>query len=742
MAKHRQAATKAASSKSARIANKQKRTTPSRDAKAATGSSKAPRAATSPPKARPLPPRLAGNPLVKAWRTPFSIAPFSEIEPHHYEPALAFAFQRNKAEIRAIADNPAKPTFNNTILALEKSGKLLYDISNVFHVLESANSTDELRSIARRLSPQFAAHYTQILLNAKLFQRIDALHERRHRLKLDPEQLRLVERTHLGFVRSGAQLKPREKKRVAEINERIATLVTQFMQNVLKDEQSWHLVLDSEADLAGLPEGFRASAARAAEERGLAGKHVITLARSSVEGFLTFSARRDLREQAFGAWIKRGANGGDSDNRTILAEIVALRQEYARLLGYETYAAFALSDTMAKTPLAVGGLLNEVWDHALTQANEERAALAEAARSEGSNEAIAGWDWRYYAEKVRKAKFDLDEAELRPYLQLDNVITAAFACARRLFGITFQPRDDLPGYHPDVRTFEVKDRRGQHVGIFMGDYFARPGKQSGAWMTSLKSQHKIGKGSRPIILNVMNFAKGAEGQPALLSFDDARTLFHELGHGLHGLLSDVTYPSLWGTSVSRDFVELPSQLYEHWLMQPAVLKEFALHYKTGKPMPAKLLHRLKAARNFNQGFATVEYTACALADMKLYASDAPAGSMIDISRFEADVLAEIGMPKEIVMRHRLPHFMHIVGGYAAGYYSYMWSEVMDADAFAAFEEAGDIFDAKTAQKLKRHIYASGNRRDPHDAYVAFRGRAPSTASLLKKRGFLTATPGA
>ncbi len=743
MAKHRQADTKSARGMQVRAADKQTSSARLRNAaKTAPSATVKPANASAKSKPRPVPQRLAGNPLLKRWRTPFSIAPFSEIESQHYEPALDFAFARNKAEIRAIADNPAKPTFNNTILALEKSGELLNAISNVFHVLESANSTEELRATARRLSPQFAAHYTQILLNSKLFQRIDAIHERRHRLKLDPEQMRLVERTHLGFVRSGAQLKPREKKRVAEINERIATLVTQFMQNVLKDEQSWHLVLDGEADLAGLPEGFRASAARAAEERGLPGKHVITLARSSVEGFLTFSARRDLREQAFNAWIRRGANGGESDNRAVLAEIVALRQEYAKLLGYGTYAEYALSDTMAKTPGAVGGLLSEVWTHALKQANEERDALAEAARSEGSNEPIAGWDWRYYTEKVRKTKFDLDEAELRPYLQLDNVIAAAFACANRLFGITFTERDDLPSYHPDVRTFEVKDKRGQHVGIFMGDYFARAGKQSGAWMTSLKGQHRIGKGSRPVILNVMNFAKGAEGQPALLSFDDARTLFHELGHGLHGLLSDVTYPSLWGTSVSRDFVELPSQLYEHWLMQPAVLKEFALHYKTGKPMPAKLLHRLKAARNFNQGFATVEYTACALADMKLYASDAPARAPIDISRFEEDVLAEIGMPMEIVMRHRLPHFMHIVGGYAAGYYSYMWSEVMDADAFAAFEEAGDIFDAKTAHKLKRHIYAAGNRRDPLDAYVAFRGRPPATASLLIKRGFLSATPDA
>ena len=684
--------------------------------------------------------KLAANPLLGKWRTPFAIAPFAQIKPEHYEPAIEHAFAVNRAEIKAIAANPARPTFANTILAMERSGELLNAVSSVFGNVEASDSSEALRAIARRLSPKFAAHGNLVLLNAKLFQRIDTLYQRRDRLKLDKEQLRLLERTHLSFVRAGAKLSPRDKKRVSEINERLATLVTDFMQNVLKDEQSWHMVLDGERDLAGLPEGFRASAARAAAEKGLDGKHVITLARSSVEGFLTFSARRDLRETAFKAWIKRGGNDGPADNRGLLAEIVALRGEYARLLGYETFAAFSLADTMAKSPATVNGLLAEVWDHARAKAGEESAALSAAARAEGFNGAIAAWDWRYWAEKVRHERYDLDEAALRPYLQLDNVIAAAFACATRLFGLKFTPRDDVPRYHPDVRVWEVKDKKGGHVGLFLGDYFARASKRSGAWMSSFRSQHKLGKGSRPIIVNVMNFAQGADGGPTLLSFDDARTLFHEFGHALHGLLSDVTYPSLWGTSVSRDFVELPSQLYEHWLMRPEVLGEFALDYKTGKPMPAKLLKRLKAARNFNQGFATVEYTASAIADMKLYS--APAGASSDIEAFEQAVLAEIGMPSAIVMRHRLPHFMHIVSGYAAAYYSYMWSEVMDADAFAAFEEAGDIFDAKTAAKLKRYIYSSGNRMDPHAAYVAFRGRPPATESLLRKRGFLPATPGA
>ncbi len=678
--------------------------------------------------------KTSSNPLLQPWRTLFGIAPFNKIETEHFEPALKTAFTSHRREIAAIANNPAKPTFANTILAMEKSGRELERVARVFSNLEATDCTEELASVARTMSPRFAAHESAILLDSKLFRRVDDLYARRDKLDLDPEALRLLERTHLNFVRAGAELKPAGRKRVGAIKERLASLVTQFMQNVLKDEQTWHLVLIGERDLAGLPDGFRASAARAAEERGLTGKHVITLARSSVEGFLTFSARKDLREEAFNAWVCRGANGGDTDNRGILAEVVSLRQEYANLLGYDTFAEFALSDTMAKTPAAVNQLLGEVWGYALRKVGEEKEALAAAARADGTNTAIAAADWRYYAEKVRKQRYDLDEAELRPYLQLDQIIVAAFDCANRLFGLSFTALDDLPRYHSDVRAWEVTNRRGEHVGLFLGDYFARPSKRSGAWMSSFRGQHKLGKGSRPIIVNVMNFAKGAEGEPALLSFDDARTLFHEFGHGLHGLLSDVTYPSLWGTSVSRDFVELPSQLYEHWLAQPDVLTRFARHYKTGKPMPARLLKKLKAARNFNQGFATVEFTASALADMKLYAATPPPA---DVDKFEAEVLGDIEMPAEIVMRHRLPHFMHIVSGYAAGYYSYMWSEVMDADAFAAFEEAGDIFDRKTADRLKRYIYSAGNMRDPEAAYVKFRGRPPAVEGLLKNRGFVS-----
>ncbi len=639
----------------------------------------------------------------------------------------------HKKEIAQIAAQTARPTFANTIAALEKSGHLLDRVSRVFFNLVGTDSNDELQRIEREVVPHLAVHQTNIMLNAKLFRRVDDLYGRKNRLRLTDEQTRILELHHIWFVRAGARLKRKAKARVSAINERLALLATQFAQNVLKDEQSWRLILDSERDLAGLPPAMRASAARAAADMGLDGKHVITLSRSSVEPFLQFSARRDLREEAFNAWISRGEMAKATDNRTIVAEVVRLRAELADLLGQKSYADYALDDTMAKTPAAVHELLTAVWPAAVNRAVEEREALARRARAEGGNFEIAAWDWRYFAEKERKALYDLDEAVTRPYFKLDNIIAAAFDTATRLFGIRFKERHDVPRYHRDVRIWEVTDRRGTFVGLFLGDYFARPSKRSGAWMSSFRSQSKVAGDVRPIIVNVMNFAQGAEGQPTLLSFDDARTLFHEFGHALHGLLSNVTYPSISGTSVARDFVELPSQLYEHWLMVPEVLQRFAVHHETGKPLPQKLLARIKKARNFNQGFATVEYAASAIVDMELHATSD--NRDLDVSAFETATLKRLGMPSEIVMRHRIPHFLHIMGGYAAGYYSYLWSEVMDADAFAAFEETGDVFDRTTARKLKKYIYAAGNVRDPLKAYVAFRGRPPDVKWLLKKRGF-------
>jgi len=678
------------------------------------------------------PPKPTRNPLIAKWNGGFAMPPFAKIEARHFKPALEAAFREHNAEIEKIAKNPATPTFANTILALEKSGWQLSRVASVFWNLEGSDSTPELQDVARDMAPRFAAHETRILLDKRLFKRVDDLFQRRDSLKLGDEDRRVLERHHLEFVRAGARLSAADKARVKEITARLATLVTQFMQNVLKDEQSWRLILENENDMAGLPATLRENAERAAADAGLKGKAVITLARSSVEGFLTFSSRRDLREQAFNAWIGRGAHEGDTDNRQIVAEAVALRGEYARLMGFKSFAEFSLQDTMAKTPEAVGNLLQGVWRKAVARVGEERDALLAEAQSGGDNSLIMPWDWRYYAEKVRKAKFDFDESKLQPYLELDNMIRAAFDCATRLFGLKFKERSDLPRYHPEVRIWEVQDKSGAHVGIFMGDYFARSSKRSGAWMSGFRSQHKLAKGQSPVVVNVLNFAKGADGEPALLSFDDARTLFHEFGHALHGLLSDVTYPSISGTAVSRDFVELPSQLYEHWLSTTEVLEKHARHYKTGKPMPKTLRDKLFAARNFNQGFATVEYTSSALVDMALYSAEGnPIG---DVEGFERETLRDIGMPDEIVMRHRIPHFMHIMSGYAAGYYSYLWSEVMDADAFAAFEEAGDVFHRPTAKKLHEFIYSAGNRRDPHEAYVAFRGRAPKVDGLLKKRG--------
>lgn len=677
------------------------------------------------------------NPVLAPWRTPFGLPPFDKIAAQDLDAALKQALKQHRTAVKAIATAETRPTFANTIAAMEKASLPIERVCAVFFNLVNAAATPELQKIEREIAPKLAEHDSAIYLDTKLYKRVEFLNERRAELGLTPEQVRLVERYHTWFVRAGAALKPSERKRVAAINKRLAELTTAFNQNVLADENNWHMVLESESELAGLPDGFRDSARRAARDRGVEGSdaHAITLARSSVEGFLTFSTRRDLREKAWSAWVNRGAGGGKTDNRGILAEIIQLRAELAKLLGFETYADFVLEDTMAKTPAAVGELLQQVWKPAVARAQEEREALAARARDDGHNAPLEAWDWRHYAEKERKARYDMDAGQLRQYLQLEKVIEASFYCAGRLFGLKFTEVDDAPSYHPDVRVYEVTDRKGNHVAVFLGDYFARTGKRSGAWMTSFRSAHGMAaKPVRPIIVNVCNFARGADGEPTLISWDDARTLFHEFGHGLHGMLSETVYPSLSGTSVSRDFVELPSQLYEHWFGEPEVLERFALHHKTGKAMPKPLIRKLKKAETFNQGFATVEFLSCALLDMDLHAMEDSHTSGLDIAKFEADALHEIGMPEAIVMRHRLPHFTHITGGYAAGYYSYMWSEVMDADAFEAFKEAGDIFDKKTAGRLKKHIFSAGNSRDPEELWLKFRGRPPQVEGLLKKRG--------
>jgi peptidyl-dipeptidase Dcp len=677
------------------------------------------------------------NPLLETWDTPFKAPPFERIKPEHFPPAFEQAIAEHRTEINAIADGKDAPTFGNTIDAIELSGRRLRDVAAVFYNLTGAHANDALQKIEREIAPVMARHRNEIFLNEKLFRRIEDLHKRKDALALPPEEGRVLDRYHTRFVRSGARLAPEAKKRFAAINERMATLGTQFSQNVLADEKAYMLVLETKEDLAGLPDFLVSAAAEAAEERGLKGKHVITLSRSSIEPFLQFSKRRDLREAAWRAWTARGEHDGPTDNRAVAAEMVALRAERAQLLGFDSFAEFRLDDSMAKTPQNALDLLHSVWTPARAQAEREEEALQAIIQAEGGNFETAPWDWRHYAEKRRKAEFDLDESEIKPYLQLDKMIEAAFDTASRLFGLKFTQRRDVPVYHPDVRTWEVTDADGRHVGLFLGDYFARPSKRSGAWMSGFRSQEKLADDIRPIIVNVMNFAKAAEG-PTLLSFDDARTLFHEFGHGLHGLLSDVKYPLLSGTSVSADFVELPSQLLEHWLERAEVLRRFAVHYKSGKPMPEELLARVLKAAKFNQGFATVEYTSSALVDLDLHGKRS--GTSIDITRFERESLAKIDMPEAIVMRHRLPHFSHLFSGdgYAAGYYSYLWAEVLACDAFHAFEEANDLYDPEVARRLREFILSAGYVRDPAEAYRLFRGRDALPGPLLRRRGLVEA----
>ena len=675
-----------------------------------------------------------GNPLLLDWLTPFGLPPFHEIRPEHFRPAFEAGIAEQEAEIAAIAGDPAAPSFDNTVAALERSGQTLRRVSGAFFNLAGADSNDALQAIEREMAPALARHRTRILLDSALHARIAGLFAHKDALGLGEEEARVLDRYHTMFSRSGAGLGEPAKKRLAEIAERLSVLGTRFAQNLLADEKAYALVLEGEEDLAGLPGFLRAAAARAAADRGHPGKHVITLSRSSIEPFLQFSSRRDLREAAFQAWSARGEGGGATDNRAIAAEMVRLRAERAKILGYPSFAHFRLDDTMAGSPEAAYGLLRSVWAPARAQALREEAALQAMVQAEGGNFAIAPWDWRYYAERRRKAEFDLEENEVKPYFQLDRLVEAAFETAKRLFGLSFRERHDLALYHGDVRAWEVSDAAGNHVGLFLGDYFARPSKRSGAWMSSFRTQEKLAGDIRPIVVNVMNFSRAAEGEPSLLSFDDARTLFHEFGHGLHGLLSDVTYPAIAGTSVSRDFVEFPSQLFEHWLERPEILREFAVHAETGEAMPEALLGKLMAARNFNQGFATVEYVASALVDLDIHTSEDV--EAIDLGEFERSALDRLGMPAGLTMRHRPPHFAHIFAGdgYSAAYYSYLWSEVLDADGFGAFEEAGDPFDPKTAARLKEFVYSAGYRRDPKEAYRLFRGREPDPDALLRKRG--------
>lgn len=672
------------------------------------------------------------NPFFAAWNTQFEAPPFDTIETGHFRPAYAKALAEHQSEVAAIADATEAPSFDNTVAALERSGKALKRVDMVFNQLSSANTDEALQAVELEMAPVVTRHWNDIFLNPRLFARIDALFGQRAGLGLTDEQMRVLERYHLDFVRSGAALSADERQRYADITERLSVLGTQFGQNVLNDERDSVFAL-TEAEVAGLSESAKAAAAQTARDRKLNAPYAMTASRSSVEPILQSATDRATREKAWRAFVKRGANGNANDNRKVIAEIVALRAELAKLLGYATYAHYKLSDTMAKTPEAARGLLEELWGHGRRKALEDRDALQALVEGEGAGITIEPWDWRFYAEKLRLARYDFDADALKPYFELGKVVDAAFFTAGKLFGLTFVPRDDVPGYHQDVQVWEVV-RQGKPIGLFYGDYFARAGKRSGAWMTSFREQHKLDGAQLPLIVNTCNFNKPPEGEPALLSLDEARTVFHEMGHGLHGLLSDVTYPRISGTSVVRDFVELPSQIYEHWLESDPVLARLT-HYRTGETIPDALLARMRAARNAGQGFQTVETTSSALLDMDYHA--AGLGPDGDVDAFEAGVLDAIGMPREISLRHASTHFLHIFSGdgYAAGYYSYMWSEVLDADGFEAFEEAGDPFDPATAERLHRFIYSAGGSRDYGEAYRQFRGRDPQIGGLLKGRGF-------
>ena len=675
---------------------------------------------------------MPDNPFSEIWQTPFEAPPFDQIRPEHFRPAFETALREHNAEIDAIASNPSPPDFSNTIEALERSGHSLRRIEHVFYNLTGSHTNSELQAIELEMAPVLSRHSTAIYLNSALFARIDQIwREARNHLR-DEEHRRLLDRYRLDFIRAGAQLSEEKKERFAQISERLAVLGTEFAQAVLADEQQSIMPLSAE-DAGGLPEFARIAAAELAREHGLDSPYAVNASRSSVEAVLTFAHSRPVREKVLAAWASRGQRGNAHDNRARMGEILELRLELARLLGYASFAEFRLADTMAKTPVAARALLDKVWTPALQRAKKERDELQALISDEGGNFALTASDWRYYTERLRKARYDIDDNEIMPYLPLEAMIAAAFDAASRLFGLSFHERHDVPVYHPDVRVFEVR-RHDEPIGLFYGDYFARRSKRGGAWMSSFRDQQSLDGKVLPLIINNCNFSKPAEGSPALLNVDEARTLFHEFGHALHGLLSNVRFPRLSGTNVAQDFVELPSQIFEHWF--EVQLENFARHVLTGEPMPRALRDKLNAARHFNQGFSTVEFLGSAFVDMDFHT--VTDGKDIDPQRIAHQSAARLGIPAEIPLRHAPAHFLHIFGGdgYAAGYYAYMWAEVLDADGFAAFTEAGNPFDPDTARRLYEDVYSVGGTRDYEATYRHFRGRDPRIDALLAGRGLV------
>ncbi|MBC7899281.1 MAG: M3 family metallopeptidase [Saprospiraceae bacterium] len=675
------------------------------------------------------------NPLLEKWSGPYGgLPPFDKVKVTDFKPALVEAMEQNLGEVMLIGANKAAPTFENTIAEMERSGRVLTNVQTVFDIWSGSLSTPEVRAVETEMGPKLAALSDKIYQNEQLFKRIEAVFNSPEKAKLAPEQQRLTWVYYTNFVRSGARLKPAEKTRLSEINQKLSGLFTKFSQNLLSEENDRFLTLTAEADLAGLSQDLKDAAANAAASKKVKG-WVISNTRSSIDPFLTYSSRRDLREKAWKMFINRGDNGDTKDNNAGISEILQLRAERAKLLGYETHAHWRLENTMAKTPERAMELMNSVWPAAIARVKEEVADMQKLADKEGAKIKIEPWDYRFYSEKVRKERYDLDQDEVKQYLQLDKIREGMFFVAGELFNFTFSPVTNVPVYHADVKVWEVKDKTsGKHVGLWYFDPYARDGKRSGAWMNAYRNQERIDGEVTTIVSNNSNFVQGKSGEAVLISWDDATTMFHEFGHALHGLSSNVTYPTVSGTNVARDYVEFPSQLLEHWLSTPEVLQKFAVHYQTGKPIPQVLVDRIAKASTFNEGFDTTEYLSSALVDMKLHlAGDAK----IDADKFERETLAALGMPNELVMRHRTPQFGHVFSGdgYSAGYYSYLWSDVLTADSYGAFVEGKGPYDKAVGEKLRKNIFSVGNTIDPADAYRSFRGRDPQTDALMIKRGF-------
>lgn len=677
----------------------------------------------------------SSNPLLQEWNTPFEVPPFDKIKTSHYKPAFEEALSRHDAEINAIIENNKAPDFNNTIVALEESGKLKNRIEYVFSAMSEAMTNDSMNELAKDIYPMLTRHADKVTLNERLFARVKQVFELKNQLQLNPEQEMLLEKTYKKFVRGGANLSGDNKEKFKAINEELSKLAVEYGDHVLNETNKFEMVLSTEDELAGLPESVRSMGAADAKAKGLPeGKYLFSIQRTSLYPFITYSTRRDLREKLYKGYIMKGDNNDDLDNKKILARMVSFRAERAKLLGYKSHAHYVLEENMAKTPENVFKLLDQLWRPALKVAKKERQMMQEMIHAEGNKFKLESWDWWYYAEKIRQEKYALNEEEIRPYFEVNNVIRGVFDVATRLWGLQFKELKDIPVYHPDVNAYEVMDRNGEHVAVFYTDFFPRESKRGGAWMSVFTKQYKSGNQFiHPVVFNVGNFDKPTGNNPALLSLESVETMFHEFGHALHGMLSDCTYESLSGTSTPSDFVEFPSQVMEHWAFHPVSLKNYAFHYKTGKPIPEGLIQKIRAAEAFNQGFKTVEFLAAAYLDM--YYHTLTDAKEVDVTAFENEVIKKTGLIPEIVFRYRSTYFSHIFSGeYASGYYSYIWSEVLDADAFAAFEATGDIYNQELASRLRSHVLSRGGTEDAMKMYVKFRGKEPDIKALLAKRG--------